>query len=176
MTTKDEALQMCLEYIETNAHERKFVRHAIKEALAAPVQNEQQPVQERWESEMRNELIALGFDTQCPESIGITLKRWRDGYAAQPAHLWLYFKVNHKGVVTGPFKTDSKDTAYGIDCIDQTQLTVPAAQRQYPQAERAAWVGLTQEDIDIAFDDTQEGGGFDEFAQAIEIKLREKNT
>ena len=32
--TKDEALQMCLEYIETNAHERKYVRHAIKQALA----------------------------------------------------------------------------------------------------------------------------------------------
>jgi hypothetical protein len=36
--TKDEALQMCLEYIETNAHERKYVRHAIKEALAQPEQ------------------------------------------------------------------------------------------------------------------------------------------
>jgi hypothetical protein len=36
--TKDEALQMCLEYIETDAHERKYVRHAIKKALAAPVQ------------------------------------------------------------------------------------------------------------------------------------------
>ena len=34
--TKDEALQMCLEYIETNAHERKCVRWAIKEALAQP--------------------------------------------------------------------------------------------------------------------------------------------
>jgi hypothetical protein len=40
--TKDEALQMCLEYIETNAHERKHVRHAIKAALAQPVQ---EPVQ-----------------------------------------------------------------------------------------------------------------------------------
>ena len=38
------------------------------------------------------------------------------------------------------------------------------------------WVGLTQQDIDIAFDDTQEGGGFDDFARAIEAKLREKNT
>ncbi len=46
--------------------------------------------------------------------------------------------------------------------------TPPAAQRQ--------WVGLTQQDIDIAFDDTQEGGGFDEFARAIEAKLKEKNT
>ena len=31
--TKDEALTMCLEYIETNKHERKYVRHAIKAAL-----------------------------------------------------------------------------------------------------------------------------------------------
>ena len=37
------------------------------------------------------------------------------------------------------------------------------------------WVGLTQQDINIAFDDTQEGGGFDDFAYAIEAKLREKN-
>ena len=37
------------------------------------------------------------------------------------------------------------------------------------------WAGLTQQDIDIAFDDTQEGGGFNEFARAIEAKLREKN-
>ena len=35
---------------------------------------------------------------------------------------------------------------------------------------------LTDDDIDIAFDDTQEGGGFWEFARAIEAKLKEKNT
>jgi hypothetical protein len=38
--TKDEALQMCLEYIETDAHERKYVRHAIKQALATPTVQE----------------------------------------------------------------------------------------------------------------------------------------
>ena len=38
------------------------------------------------------------------------------------------------------------------------------------------WQGLTREDIDIAFDDTQEGGGFDEFAEAIEAILRRKNA
>jgi len=38
------------------------------------------------------------------------------------------------------------------------------------------WVALTQQDIDIAFDDTQEGGGFNEFARAIEQRLKEKNT
>jgi hypothetical protein len=44
-----------------------------------------------------------------------------------------------------------------------------------PQPQRE-WVGLTQQDIDIAFDDTQEGGGFNEFARAIEQTLRRKNT
>ena len=34
--TKDEALKMCLEYIETDAHERRHVRWAIKDALAQP--------------------------------------------------------------------------------------------------------------------------------------------
>ena len=46
--------------------------------------------------------------------------------------------------------------------------TPPTAQRQ--------WIGLTQQDIDVAFDDTQEGGGFNEFAYAIEQRLKEKNT
>lgn len=45
----------------------------------------------------------------------------------------------------------------------------------FPPASKP-WVGLTQQDIDIAFDDTQEGGGFNEFARAIEAKLREKNA
>ena len=34
--TKEEALKMCLEYIETNAHESRLVRWAIKDALAQP--------------------------------------------------------------------------------------------------------------------------------------------
>ena len=46
----------------------------------------------------------------------------------------------------------------------------------YTHPPKREWVGLTQQDIDIAFDDTQEGGGFNEFARAIEAKLKEKNT
>jgi hypothetical protein len=34
-----------------------------------------------WEAEMRAELAKLGFDRQCPESIGITIKSWFDAYA-----------------------------------------------------------------------------------------------
>ena len=41
---------------------------------------------------------------------------------------------------------------------------------------KRTWVGLTDKDKQIAFDETQEGGGFWEFADAIEAKLKEKNT
>jgi hypothetical protein len=56
--------------------------------LRQPAQ--QEPVQpDAWESEMRSELAKLGFEGQCPESIGITIKSWFDAYAesltAQPA-------------------------------------------------------------------------------------------
>ena len=53
------------------------------------------------------------------------------------------------------------------NCSGKTTLFSP------PQR---TWVGLTDEDKQIAFDDTQEGGGFWEFADAIEAKLKEKNT
>ena len=56
--TKDEALQMCLEYIETDAHERKYVRHAIKAALLSRSDGEakDEPVQ--------NQLMALIDENQ----------------------------------------------------------------------------------------------------------------
>ena len=44
--TKDEALQMCLEYIETNAHERRCVRWAIKDALTQPTSGYAKKIQE----------------------------------------------------------------------------------------------------------------------------------
>jgi hypothetical protein len=54
-----------------------------------------------------------------------------------------------------------------LECIPAGIYTTP------PQR---TWVGLTEEDKQVAFDDTQEGGGFWEFADAIEAKLKEKNT
>ena len=60
---------------------------------------------------------------------------------------------------------------------------LPCGTKLYTAPPQRPWVGLTQQDIDIAFDDTQEGGGFDDFARAIEAKLKavngflkEKNT
>ena len=90
--TKDEALDLALEALELSAvtvdsfgvqKKTQEAITAIKQALAEPVQ----PA--AWESEMRSELAKLGFEGQCPESIGITIKRWLDAYAesltAQPA-------------------------------------------------------------------------------------------
>ena len=51
------------------------------------------------------------------------------------------------------------------------QHTVPL----YTAPQKKEWVGLTDEDKQIAFDDTQEGGGFWEFADAIEAILKGKN-
>ena len=110
----EEALKLALEALEFNqanwqGKDRAIT--AIKEALAAPVQ------------EHAEQLVKLG---------------------------WQYFECPACG-------------SEGARAFPK-----PAAQRQ--------WVGLTQQDIDVAFDDTQEGGGFDEFARAIEQRLKEKNT
>ena len=80
-----------------------------------------------------------------------------------PANLWLYWKVDNKSVITGPFKTHSKVEAYGLDCIDQTPITVPAAQR--------TWVGLTEQEAAECWSTIAVRTW-----QAIEAKLRSKNT
>jgi hypothetical protein len=51
--TKDEALLMCLEYIEKNAHERKYVRHAIKHALET---------QRTWVGLTEDEIVLISAD------------------------------------------------------------------------------------------------------------------
>jgi hypothetical protein len=62
--------------------------------------------------------------------------------------------------------TLEQQQAYGV-MKDKPLYTAPPP--------RQPWAGLTDEDKQIAFDDTQEGGGFWEFADAIEATLRKKN-
>jgi hypothetical protein len=77
MTTLRQAAQQALEALEKvqrdgDAHWPITIDEAItalREVLAQ-------------EDETREMLRTLGFGSQCPESIGITLRRWRDGYAA----------------------------------------------------------------------------------------------
>jgi hypothetical protein len=73
--TKEEALQMCLEYIETDAHERKYVRHAIKQALEQPVQ---EPV--AWMTQARNFVHVMEFTEAEAKLYG-----WIPVYTTPPA-------------------------------------------------------------------------------------------
>jgi hypothetical protein len=65
--TKDEALQMCLEYIETDAHERKYVRHAIKSALEESKQ--------KWINLTLTEIELLFIENTTPKSTAIDFAR-----------------------------------------------------------------------------------------------------
>ena len=44
------------------------------------------------------------------------------------------------------------------------------------KSSQRTWVGLTREDIQAAFDTMTKWGDYAVFAQAIEAKLKEKNT
>jgi DNA-directed RNA polymerase subunit RPC12/RpoP len=61
--TKDEALKLALEYIETNAHERRHVRWAIKEALAQP---EQEPTCPECKAAVLYECVACSSNNYPP--------------------------------------------------------------------------------------------------------------
>jgi|688.fasta_scaffold475579_1 DNA-directed RNA polymerase subunit RPC12/RpoP len=61
--TKDEALKLALEYIETNAHERRHVRWAIKEASAQP---EQEPTCPECKAAVLYECVACSSNNYPP--------------------------------------------------------------------------------------------------------------
>ena len=148
MTPKQEAaLRQALDCVSTLANARDWVGCTPNE---------------RWdEDEMYAELCNA---TICLKK---SLSIIQEALAKQPAQqepvAWVCYgaTVNH----------------HDID-FDQNEIdAIPLGTMLYtsPQPSKP-WVGLTQQDIDIAFDDTQEGGGFDDFARAIEAKLKEKNA
>ena len=133
--TKDEALQMCLEYIETNAHERKYVRHAIKEALAQQeaeahlqavsdfgqlqAQSEQEPL-EYWnavEGWVKIDEVRQHFETV---SCGTIYKNAGEGrvplYTTPPKREWIgltdderkQIRFNFDGMESIQLKTEAK--------------------------------------------------------------------
>jgi len=81
---------------------------------------------------------------------------------------WVYDQDPSSGNVASMWVTPVKAAPQPQEFVCSTGLCHYKPQRE--------WVGLTQQDIDIAFDDTQEGGGFNEFARAIEQTLKGKNT
>ena len=62
------------------------------------------------------------------------------------------------------------------DAQIRATLTEPFTEEQKMFAYKKKWVGLTDADKQEAFDETQEAsGGFWEFADYLEAKLKEKN-
>jgi hypothetical protein len=91
-------------------------------------------------------------------------------------HGRIYFAIGNQSFPVEYTPEDEPDCSAGQAAewyMDQLRHALTRLATPQPQRE---WVGLTLEDIDIAFDDTQEGGGFNEFARAIEQILRRKNT
>ena len=75
MTTLRQAAQQALEALEYHVEQTRPIWKTSKAIVALMAALEQ-------EDEIQEMLRTLGFKVQCPESIGITLRRWRDGYAA----------------------------------------------------------------------------------------------
>ena len=114
--TKDEALQMCLEYIETAAHERKYVRHAIKQALAAPVPCKHEVVYEDYLT------ASFAFCKHCN-------KEWTEEMqkSAQPAPEPSFYQHPE-----GYLMTPTRARFLGLDLTELLALNIapPAAQRK----------------------------------------------
>jgi len=178
--TKDEALKLALEFIDsvkvhpTQIATRDAIHTAIKQALAAPVQ---EPVAWMYEDMMglvgvvvrkKKPIVARPVTplyTTPPAQPAPVQERLHEAFSKREQDNWLSEIAD---ALDDPTLTSFGQIATGIRDLKERLSTPPAAQRQ--------WVGLTQQDIDIAFDDTQEGGGFDDFSRAIEAKLKEKNN
>ena len=143
--TKDEALQMCLEYIETDAHERKYVRHAIKAALEAKDEPVAWEGGEDWESLAWQLCADECGEEACTELI------WEGGPIPEPwGDRWMKYEYEAKRLIA----------------LVRKHTTPP--QRK----------PLTDEEIVLIVAECAASHQHTDihFAQAIEAKLKEKNT
>ena len=159
--TKEEALQMCLEYIETNAHERRCVRWAIKDALAQPTSGYAKKIQELIQE--RDALRALAQPDErnfCPRCG----KRTADLTTIHTCTPPQTIADEHIAKVTSDI-----DLAVNKALVDEDD-----------DIQAKPWVGLTDEErFEIRqrkWWDWEDAFDIDGFMQAIEIKLKEKNT
>ena len=193
--TKDEALQMCLEYIETNAHERRHVRWAIKDALAQPEQEST-----NWHViDPTGNVVATEKDAihgwarlgGFKPTLEVLLAHHESGWRVVPAPPL-------------PVQPDQSVAGYckkiGELIAERDRLRAALAQPVQPEQEPVAWeqfhehmagsfythppqrtwVGLTDEEIADCAEKMEASDPTDsfwrEFFRGIEAKLKEKNT
>ena len=166
--TKDEALQMCLEYIETDAHERRHVRWAIKEALA----------QEKALQALHDENERLGL--------------YKDAYAkpeSEPVRLQCVTCGTVYADEVPPQRTEQEPVAWlSTDSIGEHYLCFDKpldndpVQPLYTTPLQRTWVGLTDKQTTQVIKSMPRGikglmidWDLYDFTRAIEAKLK-KNT
>ena len=71
------------------------------------------------------------------------------------------------------YGTDLENIENCTKWLDYLNKTIPALRQAIEQAEKREWVGLT---YDEAYEFVCTTDSYKEFAQAIEAKLKEKNT
>ena len=178
MSKKDEALKLALHHIEAGAHNRRYIRHVIREALAAVPEAHKQPAQQ----EPKPKFVRNVDGVPC-----ITLVEhehlMRSG--SKPAQPQSAERGEPVGVWMG-------------DCIEWTENPYKFRKGQplytsQPENANAGkpWRGLTDEEIEklsvesgkatFLNDDEQTDvlwfdGDCIGLARAIEAKLREKNA
>jgi len=165
---------MCLEYIETDAHERKYVRHAIKEALAQPQETDWRAAYKeavRQHSLTLDELReALAQPAACCECG----KKKSDGWA-----VYCVDCIGEMDTATAqqePVAWGYRNDAGAIyDCIspeahadEEGDYDVPL----YTAPQTRPWAGLTDEERRVC----TQSPFTDENYRDIEAKLKEKNT
>ena len=141
-----------------------ILNEAICDAIDALAE---QPAQQQEPVEYVRKMIDALYENGDPVSVEAAELLERMTRQQQEPAAWV--ETREDGSIYYGVETDT------VISDDPSWLERPMPVYTSPPASKP-WVGLTQQDIDIAFDDTQEGGGFDEFARAIEAKLREKNA
>lgn len=169
---KEEAMKLALEVMrnqgDVSVDEWIVAEKALREALAEqPAQ--QEPTVEDNSQNWRgmNGTTAYWLIQRHADGwadIGKMMGEWLEANQTQPAQ---QEPVQNNPLDCNVYLGSGKDHAI------KHHVSYGPAQRTWVNA--TTWRGLTQQDIDIAFDDTQEGGGFNEFARAIEAKIKEKN-
>jgi hypothetical protein len=167
--TQTEALQMCLEYIETDAHERKYVRHAIKAALEA----KDEPVKLR-----RGDILrCIETDELCivwaTSTSGKTLIKWKGNdftdYTAEQIGELFWLEPKEKDEPWEKFcDSNCVWTDHHPDCKLAQRTWVGLTDEEYLEAESVVWITINL--------DSDEKEANRDFYQAIEAKLKEKNN
>jgi hypothetical protein len=184
--TKDEALQMCLEYIETDAHERKYVRHAIKAALEAkdePVNDELRRLHDLLgKANALARIRAAEIESMKASLYGLyELEKQRDELeqrltkteAQLGEAVWNYGELKREQLANQQ-NTSGSPIFSELHCICGAEWEWRNRDWELVTTQpQRTWVGLT--DVELAEYADMEIGSYDRCLE-VEAKLKEKNT